>query len=774
MQPIRKAAVIGAGVMGAGIAAQFANAGVPVLLLDIVPDGAANRNVLAEGAIAKMLKTAPAPFMSARAAKLVTPGNIEDHLAQLAESDWIVEAVVERLDVKQALYRKIDAVRRPGTAVSSNTSTIPLALLTQGLSDTFTRDFLITHFFNPPRYMRLLEIVTGPNTDQQLAQTVGQFADRMLGKSVVHCKDSPGFIANRLGVYWLQTGVIEAIDLGLTVEEADAVIGKPMGIPKTGVFGLIDLVGLDLMPHVNGSLAKSLPPHDAFHAANSDLPLIRKMIADGHTGRKGKGGFYRLNRAGGGKLKETIDLGSGDYRPEQKPDLPELAAASKNLRALLASPSKIGRYAWRVLGRTLAYAASLVPEAADDIGAVDEAMRLGYGWQWGPFELIDKLGAGWLADKLAQDGMAVPALLQTARDKTFYRLLDGRRQYLGTDGEYHDLRRPEGVLMLEDVKRASKPVLKNGSAAVWDIGDGVLCFEFTSKSNSLDAEIIALLGKTIPLVQTKYKALVVYNEGSNFSVGANLGLAIFAANIAAWSEIEKLIAAGQQTYKALKYAPFPVVSAPAGMALGGGCEILLHSDAVQAHAESYIGLVECGVGVVPGWGGCKEMLSRWSTSGLLPRGPMPAPTKVFETVSTATVSKSAAEAKELLFLRANDGITMNRYRLLADAKALALKLAIDYVPPKPVELKLPGAAGKLAFTMAAEGFHQRGMATDHDMVVAEALAEVLSGGDADLVDVVNEDQLLTLERTAFMRLMKTAGTLARIEHLLVTGKPLRN
>ena len=774
MQPIRKATVIGAGVMGAGIAAQFANAGVPVLLLDIVPDGAANRNVLAEGAIAKMLKTAPAPFMSARAAKLVTPGNIEDHLAQLADSDWIIEAVVERLDVKQALYQKIDAVRRPGTAVSSNTSTIPLALLTQGLSATFTRDFLITHFFNPPRYMRLLEIVTGPNTDEQLAQTVGHFADRVLGKSVVRCKDRPGFIANRLGVYWLQIGVIEAIDLGLTVEEADAVIGKPMGIPKTGVFGLIDLVGLDLMPHINASLAKSLPPTDAFHAANRDLPLIRKMIAEGNTGRKGKGGFYRLNRAGGGKLKEAIDLVSGDYRPEQERDLPELAAASKDLRALLAAPGKIGRYAWRVLGQTLAYAASLVPEAADDIDSVDEAMRLGYNWQWGPFELIDKLGAGWLAEKLAQEGLAVPALLRAAQDKTFYRLQDGRRQYLGTDGAYHDLRRPEGVLMLEDVKRVSKPVLKNGSAAAWDIGDGVLCFEFTSKSNSLDADSITLLGKSIPLVKEKYRALVIYNEGRNFSVGANLGLAIFAANIAAWSEIEKLIAAGQQTYKALKYAPFPVVSAPAGMALGGGCEILLHSDAVQAHAESYIGLVECGVGVVPGWGGCKEMLSRWSTSGLLPRGPMPAATKVFETVSTATVSKSAAEAKELLFLRASDGITMNRYRLLADAKALALKLAVDYVPPKPVELKLPGAAGKLAFTMAAEGFHRRGVATDHDMVVAEALADVLSGGGADIVDVVSEDQLLTLERSAFMRLMKTAGTLARIEHLLVTGKPLRN
>jgi 3-hydroxyacyl-CoA dehydrogenase len=774
MQAIHKAAVVGAGVMGAGIAAQFANAGVPVLLLDIIPEGAANRNALAENAIANMLKAEPAPFMSARAAKLVTPGNIEDHLSQLTECDWIVEAVVERLDVKQSLYAKIDAVRRPGTAVSSNTSTIALQRLTQGLSDAFARDFLITHFFNPPRYMRLLEIVTGKNTDGQLAETVARCADRVLGKSVVRCKDSPGFIANRLGVYWLQTGVIEAIDAGLTVEEADAVIGKPMGIPKTGVFGLIDLVGLDLMPYINASLSKALAPSDAFHAVNRDLPLIRKMIADGYTGRKGNGGFYRLNRAGGGKVKEAIDLVSGVYRPERKSELPELAAASKDLRALLSADNKIGRYAWRVLGRTLSYAAGLVPEAADDIDAIDEAMRLGYNWRWGPFELIDMLGAGWFADRLQKDGLAVPVLLRAAKDQSFYRLQDGRRQYLGTDGAYHDVQRPDGVLMLEDIKRVSKPVLKNASAAVWDIGDGVLCFEFTGKSNSLDDQVISLLGKTIPVVQAKYKALVIYNEGRNFSVGANLGLAIFAANIAAWSEIEKLIVAGQQTYKALKYAPFPVVSAPAGMALGGGCEILLHSDAIQAHAESYIGLVECGVGVVPGWGGCKEMLSRWSMSGLLPRGPMPAPSKVFETVSTATVSKSAAQAKELLFLWPADGITMNRYRLLADAKARALALAEHYEPPKPVELKLPGAAGKLAFTMAVESFHKRGIATDHDMVVADELAGVLSGGPADLVDLVTEDQLLELERAAFMRLMKTSGTLARIEHLLVTGKPLRN
>ena len=704
MQAIRKAAVIGAGVMGAGIAAQFANAGIPVLLLDIVPEGARERNALAEGAVAKMLKTEPAPFMSARAAALVTAGNIEDHLGQLADCDWIVEAVVERLDVKQALYRKIEAVRRPGTAITSNTSTIPLNVLVQGLGAAFARDFLITHFFNPPRYMRLLEIVAGEHTDPRLTDAIGDFADRVLGKSIVRCKDSPGFIANRLGVYWLQVGVIEAIDAGLSIEEADAVIGRPMGIPKTGIFGLIDLVGLDLMPHINASLARALPPGDAFHAANRDLPLIHKMIAEGNTGRKGKGGFYRLNRTGGGKVKESIDLATGAYRPERKGDFPELAGAARDLRGLLSADGKLGRYAWRVLGQTLSYAAGLVPEAAEDINSIDEAMRLGYNWQWGPFELIDKLGAGWFAERLEKEGIAVPPLLRLARDKTFYRLDAGRRQALGSDGAYHDLERPDGVLLLEDIKRVSKPVLKNTSASLWDLGDGVLCFEFTSKSNSLDAEIIALLGRSIEVVRENHKALVIYNEGRNFSVGANLGLALFAANIAAWSEIDKLLTAGQQTYSALKYAPFPVVSAPSGMALGGGCEILLHSDAVQAHAESYIGLVECGVGVVPAWGGCKEMLTRWSTSGLGARGPMPAASKVFETVSTATVSKSAANAKELLFLRPTDGITMNRYRLLADAKALALKLAENYVAPTPVELKLPGAAGKLAFTLAVDSF----------------------------------------------------------------------
>jgi len=772
MQQIRKVAVIGAGVMGAGIAAQIANAGTPVLLLDIVKPGLADRNAVAAGAVAKMQKTEPAPFMSKDAVKLVEVGNIEDDLGKLAECDWVVEAIIERLDLKQDLYRKIDAVRRPGTAVSSNTSTIPLADLVRGMSEGFQQDFLITHFFNPPRYMRLLEVVAGPASNPETVAAVSQFSDIALGKTIVNCNDAPGFIANRLGVYWLQVGILEAIDAGLTVEEADAVMGRPFGIPKTGVFGLIDLVGLDLMPHVNASLLSTLPNTDPFHVAQRDLPLLTRMIAEGYTGRKGKGGFYRLNREGGGRKKEAMDLVSGQYRAEQKAELPELAEAGRNLRALLSGTTPAGRYAWRVIGQTLSYAAHIIPQAAGDIEAIDAAMKLGYNWQSGPFELADKIGVDWLIAKLETDGIPVPAMLRIAAGRSFYRVEGGKLQALGTDGNYADVVRAPGVLLLEDVKRASKPVLKNGSASVWDIGDGVLCFEFTSKSNSLDEALMSLYGRTIALVQEKYKALVIYNEGRNFSVGANLGLALFAVNIAAWGEIEKLVTAGQDAYRALKYAPFPVVSAPSGMALGGGCEILLHSDAIQMHAETYTGLVECGVGVIPGWGGCTEMLARWQP--MLPKGPMPAAAKVFEMVSTAQVSKSAAEARAMGILRKNDGITMNRDRLLADAKAKALSLVEGYTPPQPATITLPGAAGKLAFDAAVQGFRKLGKATEHDVTVAGALATVLSGGEAEHWIPLSEEDVLALERQQFLALLHTSKTLARIEHTLETGKPLRN
>nr|WP_294506994.1 3-hydroxyacyl-CoA dehydrogenase NAD-binding domain-containing protein [uncultured Rhodopila sp.] len=769
---IRKVGVIGAGTMGAGIAAQVANAGIPVVLLDIVAPGANNRNAIAEGALARLQKVEPAAFMHAGAAKLVETGNIEDDLGKLADCDWIVEAVLERLDIKQTLYRKLDAVRRPGSAISSNTSTIALHVLTEGMSDSFRRDFLITHFFNPPRYMRLLEIVTGPETAPETAEAVIRFGDVALGKSIVRCNDSPGFIANRLGIYWMQLGMLEAFDQGLTVEEADAIVGPPMGVPKTGIFGLLDLVGIDLGPQINASMRSALPASDAFHAVDREVPLVNRMIEQGLTGRKGKGGFYRLEKTDGRRTKVAMDLKTGEYRPEQAARLPE--GAARDLRALLSLPGKMGTYAFRVLAQTISYAATLVPEAAGSIADIDAAMRLGYAWKWGPFELADRLGTAWLVERLTAQGLAVPPLLAEAAGKTFYRVDGGKRQFLGLDGAYHDVVRAPGVLLLEDIKLASKPVLKNASASLWDIGDGVVCFEFTSKSNSLDDKIIELLGKSIELVQARYKALVVYNEGSNFSLGANLGLALFAANMAAWGEIEKNLIAGQKTYKALKYAPFPVVVAPAGMALGGGCELVLHADAVQAYAESYIGLVEAGVGLIPGWGGCGEMLARWQAEPKLPRGPMPAPAKVFEGISTADVSKSAHQAMEKKFLRPTDGITMNRDRLLANAKARALALVEGYRPPEPPVFVLPGPAGRAGMYSAAESFHKRGLATDHDLVVADALAEVLSGGDTDIIDTVDEHTMLDLERRAFMRLVRTKPTLARIEHTLETGKPLRN
>jgi 3-hydroxyacyl-CoA dehydrogenase len=772
---INKVAVIGAGVMGAGIAAQIANAGIPVLLLDIVPSSAANRNQIAEGAVEKMLKTEPAAFMSKKAARLVTTGNTEDHLELLADCDWIVEAVIERLDIKQALYAKIEQHRKPGSAISSNTSTIPLAKLVEGLPDSFAADFCITHFFNPPRYMRLLEVVAGAKTRAALIDSVIAFADFKLGKSVVRCKDRPGFIANRLGTLWIQAAMAEAFAQGLTVEEADAVMGRPFGIPKTGIFGLIDLVGLDLMPHVEASMAALLHEDDLFHKVRKDLPLLRQMILQGYTGRKGKGGFYRLNREGGVKVKQTISLVDGLYREQRKAELEVLTETKGDLRALLSSPDKAGRYAWQVMSRTLAYAVSLVGEAADDIASIDEAMRLGYNWGLGPFQLLDKIGGAWLAARLAADGMAVPALLSLAGDRPFYRTQSGQREALGLDGAYHAIARPEGVLMLADIKATGSPLLKNASAALWDIGDGVACFEFTTKMNALDPDLLTLLGKAIALVAKQFKALVIYNEGDNFSAGANLGLAAFAANIAAWDLIEQMVGGGQDTYRALKYAPFPVVGAPAGLALGGGCEILLASDAVQAHAESYIGLVECGVGLVPGWGGCKEMLARWRTFGRLPNGPMPAVAKAFEIISTATVAKSAQEAKELLFLRPSDGITMNRYRLLADAKSRALALAENYLPPEPPEFILPGPSGRAGLEMVVDSFHRRGLATRHDVVVSGALAGVLTGGaSADPTGKMSESDLLALERQTFMRLLQDPATLARIESVLETGKPLRN
>jgi len=778
MAEIKKACVIGAGVMGAGIAAHITNAGVPCVLLDIVPKTGSNRNAIAEGAVAKMLKTDPAPFMSKRNANMITTGNIEDNLDLLADCDWIVEAVIERLDIKHDLYKKIDATRKKGSIVSSNTSTIPLKELTNGMPPAMVPDFMITHFFNPPRYMRLLEIVASDKTRKDAVATMHEFCDVRLGKGVVICKDTPGFIANRIGTYWMQACVVEALNLGLTVDEADAVASRPFGIPKTGVFGLIDLVGLDLMPHIAKSMLSLLPKTDDYARIAGEPAVITTMLKNGWIGRKGPSGFYRMKKVGGERVKESINLKTAEYGPSVKADLKSLGASKKGgLKAVIESPDKGGQYAWKIASQGLTYAASLVPEIADTIYDVDEAMKDGYGWGLGPFEVIDQIGAKWFAEKLTAEKIAVPPLVKLAADKGgFYRTENGKLQYLTTNGDYTDVVRAPGVLKLSDIKRAGKPVLKNPSAKVWDIGDGVLCFEFTSRANSLDPMTMAAYKDTLKLIKNdkKWKGLVVHNEGPNFSVGANIGLVLFASNIAVWSELESQIEDGQKTYQNLKLAPFPVVSAPLGMALGGGCEILLHSDAIQAYAETYTGLVEVGVGVIPGWGGCKEMLLRLKNDPRLPKGPIPAVARAFELIGTAQVAKSAFEAKEMGILRKDDQITMNRDRLLADAKAKVLKLAENYTPPKEQVISLPGPNGIAALKTALQGLTLQGKVTPHDQVVSLALAKVLTGGNTDHTETVTEKDLMKLERQSFLELAKNPATLARMEVMLDTGKPLRN
>lgn len=781
MTDIKKVAVIGSGVMGSGIAAQVANAGIEVLLMDIVPEGSENRNAGADGAIAKLLKTKPAPLMHKRNVKLIHAGNLEDDLGQLSDCDWIIEVIVERLDIKQALYQKIQAHRKQDSIVSSNTSTLPLQMLTEGQSPEFNKDFMITHFFNPPRYMRLLEIVIGKDTDPKQEKRVREFVDIKLGKSIVDCNDTPGFIANRIGTYWLHAAVSSAVKQGIGVEEADAVLSRPAGVPKTGVFGLVDLVGLDLMPYLLKSFDDALADEDPFKALGEMPALVTTMIEDGYTGRKGKGGFYRLNSGSGAKIKEVIDLQSGSYSKARNPKVKAALSAKKGgLKTLLSHDSKEGKYAWDVLAGTLSYAASLVPEIADNIELVDRAMKLGYNWKKGPFELIDELGTDWFIEKLETKQLPVPKILSMADGRSFYREKHGQLQYLSVEGDYKDVQRPAGVLLLADVKRKSKRMFGNSQASVWDLGDGVACLEFHSKMNSLNPLIISVLSKANKVLPKQhFKGMVIYNEGTNFSVGANILMLLVAAKLHLGFAMRWILRQGQFTFRDMKYGSLPVVGAPSGMALGGGCEILLHCNALEAHAETYIGLVEAGVGIVPGWGGCKEMLLRGMNSKKLKKGPMPAVSNAFETLATAKVSTSAQEARDLLFLNETDGIVMNRDRVLASAKARVLSMSEDYVPAEPPIVKLPGETAIAALDLAIKGFAKTGMASPHDVTIAGELSKVLSGNGTDMKDVdmndeLDEDYILKLERDAIVHLSATKQTKARISHMLSKGKPLRN
>jgi 3-hydroxyacyl-CoA dehydrogenase len=757
---IRKVCVIGAGVMGAGIAAQVANAGINVLLLDRVPEGAIDRNKLSQSAVDGFLKSDSQALMAKSAVRLIECGNTEDDMPKLADCDWIIEAISERLEAKHALYRSIEAYMRPKAIVSSNTSTLQLSALTFNMPETLQRDFCIVHFFNPPRYMRLVELVVGPNTSAAVVDTVKAFCDVRLGKAVVFAHDQPGFIANRIGVFWLQCAATIAVDMGLTVEEADAVMGKPIGAPKSGVFDLLDIIGLDLMPHIDKSLRSSLPATDAYQKLPPILPVLDALIAKGYTGRKGKGGFYRMLREGSTKTKQVVDLQSGEYRALASAKLQSVEMSKRGLRDLVTHEDRGGVYAWAVLARTLAYAASLVPEVAATIHDVDLAMRTGFNWARGPFQMIDQLGADWFASALEKSGLVVPPLVASAvKLGGFYK----SSEQLTPTGSYVSTHSSDAPLRLSDFKVGRTPLATNASASVWDVGDGVACLEFHSKMNTIDLDTMAMGLEAVSIAETSMRALMIHSEAAHFSAGANLGMVIAFARAEDWQSIDHFISLGQRMMQAFKFAKVPVVAAPSGLTLGGGCEVLLHCAAVQAHAELSAGLVEPLVGVIPGWGGCKEMLLR--------NGAVRA---AFEQIAQARTSTSAAHARELGLLRAHDGTSMNIDRVFSDAKALALRLAEGYQPPRPAEFAVADAATRDGLNDFIATQRMSGQALPHDVTIAQHLAAVLTGGPLGGSATVSEADMLTLERENFVALCKMPSTLARMDAMLKTGKPLRN
>ncbi|WP_243368814.1 3-hydroxyacyl-CoA dehydrogenase/enoyl-CoA hydratase family protein [Microvirga solisilvae] len=762
---IARAAVIGAGSMGSGIAAQFANAGIPVDLLDIKGTGA-SPNGPAEAGIERQSKANG--FMHPAAAQLVRPGNIEDDLQRLSEADWIIEAVVERLDVKRDLYGKIDRVRKKGSVVSSNTSTIPRADLIAEQGPAFAADFLITHFFNPPRVMRLVEIVSASENSPELVQRAKAASHSILGKTVVDCHDTPGFIANRIGCYWLAVAALEAKSMGLTVEEADAVMAA-FGSPRTGAFGLLDLIGIDLIPHVWGSLMSALPASDGIHAYDlpSDL-TVQGMIAAGHLGRKAKSGFYRVNAD---KTREALDLSTGLYRPEAPLDAASLPGKGRDLAALLQSDDRLGRYAWRVLSRLIAYTAEVGPEIAKDVAAIDTAMELGYAWREGPFKLAERCGIEQLAERLKQDGGDVPALLASALKNGGFYAKDTSLP-LRTDGARAQATDHSSDLALPAIKFRRPKILGNEGASLWDAGNGVTCFEIHTKMNSLTPAVFDALDQSLQKTASDFRGLVIGNDNPRvFSAGADLSYFVDLVRKEDWAALSAFLSRGQDLFMRVKHAPFPVVAAVAGLALGGGCELMLHCDAIVAHAELAVGLPETKVGIVPGWGGCTQLMLRTQERG---SDPVMNVQRAFNTILTGAPSSSALDAWEKGLLRSSDAIVMNPDDLLGRAVARAASLAdARYRAPEPATISLSGSAGKDALMERIHKQRETLRLTETDIIVAETLASVLTGAALSR-DTASENDMLALEREAVLALAKTPATRERIEHMLATGKPLRN
>ena len=803
---IEKAVVLGAGTMGSRIAAHFANAGLPCILLDIVPPNLpadaphADRNKIVRAGLDAAKKSKPAAFFTPALAEKVAIGNFDDDLSRCAEADWIIEVVAENLDIKRKLLARVAQFRKPGAIVTTNTSGLPVHLIAEGMNEEFQQHWAGTHFFNPPRYLKLVEVIPGPKTSSEVVEALSEFCERRLGKGVVVAKDSPNFIANRIGTFSMLNALRLMGTLGMTVEEVDACTGPAVGWPKSATFRTADLVGLDVLVHVVKNIYETAP-NDESRERYKVPALVEEMTKRGWLGDKTGQGFYKKVRSDGSKEILTLDVNTMEYRPRQKAKFASLEMGKtiedtrERLRALLGplldsqKGDKAQQFLWGALSETCSYAARRVPEISDNVADVDRAMRWGFAWEFGPFELMDALGVKAFAEQLRKESRAVPPVIEkllASGRKSFYEAEKGATSVFDIgSGRTKPVEEPKGVIILKSLKDAGREVERNPGASLIDLGDGVVCCEFHAKMNAIGADLIAMLHKGLKRLDTDFDAMVIANQAVNFSVGANLMLVLVAAQEQEWDELHMAVKQFQNVNLAIKYAPKPVVAAPQGMALGGGCEVSLHAAKIQAAAESYIGLVETGVGLIPGGGGTKEMLIRANEHAAAGEDLdlFHALKPVFEAIAMAKVGTSAEECRDLGYLRREDGVSMNRDRLVGDAKEVALALARGGYKPlaaswqegaQTTQIKVLGeqflAGAKLAIHMMMRG----GYASEYDAHVGRKLANILAGGALTAPQHVSEQYVLDLEREAFVSLCGEKKTQERIAHTLKTGKPLRN
>lgn len=797
---IKKAAVLGSGVMGATIAAHLANVGIPAYLLDIVPqelngeevakgltiDHPAVRNRLAVKAKQQLLKSKPAPLYVAGNAELITPGNLEDDLEKLAEVDWVIEVVVEKLEVKQHLFQRVAQVCRPGTIVSSNTSGISINRMVEDLPLAFRQYFLGTHFFNPPRYMKLLELIPARDTLPQVMEFMQEFGSRVLGKGVVVAKDTPNFIANRIGVFGMLATVRAMEEAGMSVEQVDAITGTALGRPKSASFRTLDMVGLDTFVHVANNVRENVA-NTKEQAAFTVSGFLLDMVSRGMLGDKSKQGFYKKVKTGGKSEVLVLDYNSMEYKPKAKTRFAALETAQaagglkERMRALVSAGDEAGKLAWQVTKQVLVYAAEHALEMADELTAVDNALKWGFNWQLGPFETWDALGVEQVAARLQKEGEPVPELvskLLASGKKSFYqRSGGGMACFDPVSGEYKTVQTSPGVIILKSLKEQSRVIKTNPGASLIDLGDGVACLEFHSPNNSIGSDIVEMINAGVEEVEKNWQGLVIGNQGKNFCVGANLMLVLLEAEDENWEDIDLMISTFQQSMLKLKYCSKPVVAAPHAMTLGGGAEVCLHSHRVRAAAETYLGLVELGVGLIPAGGGTKEMVYR-SVEGV-PEGVQTDlqhfVNKTFENIAMAKVSTSGQEAKGLGYLRSSDGITVSQDHLLQDAKAAVLGMVSEgFVPLRPKPVRVVGQSGGAVLRSGAYNLQQGGYISEYDRFLADKVAYILTGGKIPANTLVPEQYLLDLEREVFLSLCGEPKTQDRMRYMLSKGKPLRN